>query len=93
MAGTSFGRGIRSLTECREKISEFVDIVQREKEPITLTRHGRGVAVLIGADEYASLIDELERLRDVRTAERELEFGERSTHQAVATRLRAQMGR
>jgi prevent-host-death family protein len=52
------------LTEAREKLSELVDDVAVSSNAYTITRHGRPAAVLLGADEYESLIETLNILSD-----------------------------
>jgi antitoxin YefM len=52
------------LTEVRERLSEIVDEVSTKGTEMTITRHGRPVAVILGADEYESLIETLNILSD-----------------------------
>jgi prevent-host-death family protein len=69
------------LTEVREKLSEIVDDVASGTE-WTVTRHGRPVAVILGYDEYESLVETLNILSDPDTmgalaeAEAELTAGD-----------------
>lgn len=50
------------LGQARDRLSEFVADVERTHERITITRHGRPAAVLISADDLASLEETLEIL-------------------------------
>jgi antitoxin YefM len=52
------------LTEVRERLSEIVDEVSTKGTEMTITKHGRPVAVLLGAEEYESLIETLNILSD-----------------------------
>lgn len=52
------------LTEVRDRLSEIIDDVSAHATEWTITRHGRPVAVLMGADEYESLIETLNILSD-----------------------------
>ena len=52
------------LTEVRERLSAIVDEVSTKGTEMTITRHGRPVAVILGADEYDSLIETLNILSD-----------------------------
>ena len=52
------------LTEVRERLSEVVDEVLTEGTEMTITKHGRPVAVILGIDEYESLIETLNILSD-----------------------------
>jgi antitoxin YefM len=51
------------LGEARNRLSEYVSDVERTHERITITRHGHAAAVLIAADELASLEETIEVLR------------------------------
>ena len=69
------------LTEVRDRLSEIVDDVSESGAEWTITRHGRPVAVILGADEYASLIESLNILSDadameaIAEAEADIEAG------------------
>jgi antitoxin YefM len=79
---------IRPLTAFRANVASFVEQVRRTRRPLILTQHGKSAAVLLGAPEYEALIDELELLRDVRTAEGQIDSGEGVPHEEVERRLR-----
>ena len=53
-----------ALRTVKDKFSEYVDRVQREHERIVVTRYGRPAAVLISAEDLASLEETLEVLGD-----------------------------
>lgn len=53
-----------SLTEVRERLSEIIDEVSTSGTEWIITRHGRPVAVIVGSDEYDSLIETLNILSD-----------------------------
>lgn len=55
---------IEALRTVKDKFSEYVDRVQREHERIVVTRYGRPAAVLISAEDLASLEETLEVLGD-----------------------------
>lgn len=55
------------LTEAREKLSELVDDVAASSNAYTITRHGRPAAVLLGHDDYESIIETLNILADADT--------------------------
>lgn len=52
------------LTEVRDNLREIVDTVVATGEAYTITRHGRPTAVILGFDEYESLIETLNILSD-----------------------------
>jgi len=61
--------------------------VQKTKRPVILAQHGRSAAVLLDVDVYEALIDEVALIRDVRTAEAQLDAGMGILHATVAARL------
>jgi len=52
------------LTEARDRLSEIVDDVASGAAAWVITKHGRPVAVIMGHDEYESLIETLNVLSD-----------------------------
>jgi PHD/YefM family antitoxin component YafN of YafNO toxin-antitoxin module len=60
---------------------------------VILTQHGWSAAVLLDVEAYEGLLDELALLRDIRTAEAQIQAGEGLGQTAgareVRTRLRA----
>jgi antitoxin YefM len=51
------------LGQARNRLSEYVADVERTHERITITRHGHPAAVLISADDLASIEETLDVLR------------------------------
>jgi prevent-host-death family protein len=80
---------VRPVTEFRANTSAFLDQVQSTKRPVVLTQHGRSAAVLMDVGTYEDLIDELALLRDIQTAEAQIDAGQVAPHGVVARRLRA----
>ena len=66
---------VRPLSEFRANAASFVQQVQGTKRPVILTVHGRSAAVLLDVGEYETLLDQLELIRDVKTAEGQLKRG------------------
>ena len=70
------------LTEVRNRLSEIVDEVTSTGSEVVISRHGRPVAVVIGYEEYESLVETLNILADETTmaalaeAERDLAAGD-----------------
>lgn len=86
-------RDIQPVTEFRANAARFIEQVRETGEPVILTQHGRSAAVLLNVEHYESLMDELELLRDVRTAEEQVNQGRVRSHAAVAKKLRSRLGR
>jgi antitoxin YefM len=80
---------IQSLTSFRANVASFVDQVRETGRPLVLTQHGKSAAVLLGASDYEALVEELETLRDIQIAERELAEGKGIPHEQVVEELRA----
>ena len=78
---------IQPLTAFRANIASFIDQVRNTRRPLILTQHGRSAAVLLGASDYEALVDELELLRDIRTAELQIDAGQAISHEEVERRL------
>jgi antitoxin YefM len=81
---------VRPVTEFRSNASAVIDQLQRTKRPVILTQHGRSAAVLLDVEVYEALVDEVAVIRDMRTAEGQLDAGMGVPHEAVEARLRDQ---
>ena len=66
---------VRPLSDFRANAAALIKQVQETRRPLVLTQRGRGTAVVLDANEYERLVEELELLRDIRTAEEELAAG------------------
>lgn len=82
---------VRPLSEFRAKAASFVQQVQGTKRPVILTVHGRSAAVLLDVGEYETLLDQLELLRDVRTAEGQLKSGRAVSHSKAREKVMARL--
>ncbi|HSW31075.1 MAG TPA: type II toxin-antitoxin system Phd/YefM family antitoxin [Longimicrobiales bacterium] len=91
MASVRPTEDIQPLTAFRANVAGFVDQVRATGRPLVLTQHGRGAAVLLSAADYEALVDELELLREVALAEREIEAGQGIPHEEVERRLAARL--
>ena len=52
------------LSEVKTKLSELVDVIERRDEPVTITRNGKAIAIIVSKDEYDSWQETVEILRD-----------------------------
>jgi prevent-host-death family protein len=68
-----------ALRAVRDRLSQYVDRVEREHERVVVTRNGRPAAVLISPEELESLEETLSVLGDNESV-REL----REAHEAIA---------
>ncbi len=78
------------LGDARDHLSEYVADVERTHNRVTITRHGRPAAVLISADELASLDETVDilstpgALEQIRQAEAEVSGGEYVTAEEMS---------
>ena len=82
---------IRPLSEFRANLATLIDQVRDSGRPLVLTEHGRSAAVVLGVSEYEALMEELELLRDVRTAERQLATGRGVAHGRAKSDLKRRL--
>jgi prevent-host-death family protein len=71
---------IKPLSEVRTGIANFIRQVHDTKRPLIITQHGKGVAVLIDAQEYEVIQERLELLTDVQIALNQIETGNGIVH-------------
>ena len=80
---------IRPMSEFRTGIASFLKQIHDTKRPLIITQHGKGVAVLLDANEYEVMQEKLELLQDIQTSISQLEGGRRIEHSdAKATVLK-----
>lgn len=78
---------IKSLSEVRTGIATFINQVHATKRPVIITQHGKGVAVLLDANEYEAMQDKLELLTDVQVSIEQIENGKGIEHAKAKEKL------
>ena len=78
---------IKPLTEFRANVAAFVQKVRKSKRPMVITQHGKSSAVLLGVEEYESLIEKLELLQEIHLAEKQIGEHKAIDHQAVKHKI------
>jgi len=58
-----------TYTDARNQLTRLMDEVVEDREPITITRNGTGVVVLLAADEYKAMEETLHVLSTPANAE------------------------
>ena len=58
-------KNIRPLTDFRNNMKEYIGELKKNKKPIILTQHGKGTAVLLDAEKYQELQDQIDFMRKV----------------------------
>lgn len=83
------------LAEARANLSKLVDEAVRTHERVEVTKNGRRAAVILGADDYDSLMETLDILGDaeamaaIRESEADIAAGRVYSLDEVAAELRA----
>jgi antitoxin YefM len=91
MMNLKASQDLRPMSDLKSKGAEIVGHVQETGRPVVLTRHGRGVAVLLAIDDYEALHERLDRFelqRAVVDAERDVVAGRVIPHAAIEKKLR-----
>ena len=71
---------IRPLSEVRTGIANFIKQIQDTKRPLVITQHGKGVAVLVDANEFEAMQEKIELLMDVQTSLQQIDSGQGIKH-------------
>lgn len=83
---------IRPLSEFRTGISSFLKQVSDTKRPLVITQRGKGVAVLLDANEYEAMQERIELLQDIQMSINQVEAGhvveQKTAKAAVLKRIR-----
>lgn len=88
MQRLKINQDIRSLSEVRTGIANFIKQVHDTKRPVIITQHGKGVAVLLDVHEYEAMQERLELLSDVQISLNQLENGEGVAHEDAKESVR-----
>ena len=78
MAQLTISQDIRPISDLKAKGSEIVTQAAETGRPVVLTRHGRGVAVVLAVDDFERLQQAAERgalVEALREGERDVEAG------------------
>jgi len=58
-------RNITPLTDFRNNIKKYLEEISIHKKPIILTQHGKSAAVIMDAEKYQEMQDQIEFMRKV----------------------------
>ncbi len=78
---------IRPLSEVRNSMANFIKQVHDTKRPLIITQHGKGVAVLLSANEFEAMQEKIELLSDIQTSLNQLEKGAGISHNDAKEKL------
>jgi antitoxin YefM len=71
---------IKPLSEFRANAASLVKQVKESGRPLVITQHGKSSAILLDVKEYQALLDKIEILQDVQTAEQQIAEGRAISH-------------
>ena len=80
MRRTRLNEDILPISEFRSNAAELVRGVREKRRALVLTQRGRSAAVLLDVTDYEDLLDEVDLLRDVQTAQKQLDAGKAVPH-------------
>lgn len=58
-------RNITSITDFRNNIKKYIEEISVHKIPIILTQHGKSAAVILDAEKYQEMQDQIDFMRKV----------------------------
>lgn len=93
---TRFSEDLRPMSDLKSGGADIVRQAQETGRPVILTRHGRGVAVVLSVEAYDELAgsSRIASLREAITeADAAVTAGRVSSHEDVTQRIRARMKR
>lgn len=82
---------VKPVSEFRANAAELIDHVKTNKRPLVLTQRGHSAAVLLDVNEYEEMLDELELLRDVQAAVKQLDEGKAMSSRQAKAELRRRL--
>lgn len=87
MKKQSMEQNRRPVSDFGANIITFIEQVIKSKKPLILTESGKNRAVLLDINNYKSLVEELELLKDIRTAEEQIRNGDYLSDEEAKKRL------
>ena len=78
---------IRSLSEVRNAMANFIKQDHDTKRPVIIRQHGKGFAVLLSANEFEAMQEKIELLSDIQTSLNQLEKGAGISHKDAKDKL------
>lgn len=95
MAELRLTEDLRPLSDLKSKAAEIVRQVESTGRPVVITRHGRGVAVVLSLERYEryqALAERQALLRDITEAEADISAGRTVPHEEVVSRWEDRLG-
>lgn len=80
-------KDIQPLSEFRANAASCVKQINETGRPMILTQRGRSVAVVVDVKEYETMMEKLELLESIKTAESQIDTGDTYTTEQVEKEL------
>lgn len=84
-------KDVRPLSEFRTHVSTLINQVHNTKRPLVITQHGKSSAVLLAVSEYEKMLDAFELIKDIETANRQIDKGLGVSHKDAVKRLKGRV--
>lgn len=78
---------VHPLSEFRANVAAFIDKVRKTKRPLVITQRGKSAAIMMDVAEYEKLLEKLEVLTDIQTAESRIARGEGIEHEDAKQKI------
>lgn len=89
MSQIQLDQDIRSLSDFRANAASYIERVKSKRRPLVLTQYGKSSAVLIDVEDYQKLLDKIQLLKELSTAQKELDNNEGISQEEFFSDLRA----
>lgn len=88
MRRLNLSKDIKPVSEFRANAAELIEQVKTSGRPLVLTQRGQSTAVLLDVAEYEGMVEEIELLRDVQAAVKQIDAGKGLTSREAKAELR-----
>lgn len=89
----SLVKDIKPVSEFRANAAKLIDRVRDTGRPLVLTQRGHSAAVVLDVDEYENLLEEVELLRDIQLAGKQIETGKGVSNSKAKQEIRKRLRR
>jgi prevent-host-death family protein len=93
MRRPSLVEDIKPVSEFRANAAKLIDRVRETGRPLVLTQRGHSAAVVLDVEEYEHLLEEVELLKDIQLAEKQLQSGKGVSNRKAKEELRRRLAR
>ena len=93
MKAVNLSHDVVPLSRFRSELADTVRRVRTAKRPVLITQNGESSVVVVDVDEYQALLDEIEVVREMAAAERELDAGLGISAEQARAELHAELSR